>query len=209
MIILLFLGSYLLGSIPFAVVVGKLFFGVDVRKEGSGNPGATNTMRVLGKTAGFIVLFLDMGKGALAVLAAFLMYTHLATELTGKDLAAICGGLAILGHVFSPFLKFKGGKGVATSIGTVLALQPLPGLCMVGIFILVVSIWGYVSLGSMVAAALYPFLSFILERENFSNTILVFSILLALMIIIKHKDNIKRLLSGTENKFTLKSKKTV
>ena len=210
LLIILLLSCYLLGAIPFSVVVGKLFFGRDVRKEGSGNPGATNTMRVLGKKAGFAVLFLDMGKGAIAVLFASQLYSSVngsIKNLTPKELEAICGGLAILGHVYSPFLKFKGGEGVATSIGTVLALNPAIGLIMMLAFLVVLVLSKYVSLGSIIAAALYPVLTLLFDG-NSSRILLTFSILLALMIIIKHKDNIKRLLSGNENTFSLKSKKT-
>ena len=215
-VILMFLFCYLLGSIPFSVVVGKLFYGVDVRKAGSGNPGATNTLRVLGTKAGLIVLLLDIGKGVLAVLIVPLIigpwilpklsadFSHL---IFIKDIQAICGALAILGHVYSPFLKFKGGKGVATSIGTVLALQPYIGLIMIGVFALILISTRYVSLGSIISAALYPVLSFFME-PYFSVILAGFSILLAAMIIIKHKDNIKRLLSGTENKFSPGAKKS-
>ena len=211
LLIILLLSCYLLGAIPFSVVVGKLFFGIDVRKEGSGNPGATNTMRVLGKKAGFSVLILDMGKGAIAVFIASLVYSSIGNtinNITPKELEATCGALAILGHVYSPFLKFKGGKGVATSIGTVLALNPATGLIMMLAFTAILILSKYVSLGSIIAAALYPVLNLLFD-ENSSKILLTFSILLALMIIIKHKDNIKRLLAGNENKFSLKSKKTV
>ena len=162
LLIILLLSCYLLGAIPFSVVVGKLFFGIDVRKEGSGNPGATNTMRVLGKKAGFSVLILDMGKGAIAVFIASLVYSSIGNtinNITPKELEATCGALAILGHVYSPFLKFKGGKGVATSIGTVLALNPATGLIMMLAFTAILILSKYVSLGSIIAAALYPVLN--------------------------------------------------
>ena len=206
---LLFLASYLLGSIPFSVVIGKLFFGVDVRLQGSGNPGATNTMRVLGKKAGFAVLLLDMGKGALAVLLAYLIsmkFDITTNSLSLSDCKTICGGLAILGHVYSPFLKFKGGKGVATAMGTVLALQPLIGLIMILTFTLILILFKYVSLGSIIAAGLYPLLCYLLLPAP-GLILYLFSISLALLIIIKHRENIKRLLAGNENRFSLKSKK--
>src|SRR6185503_17549148 len=119
----IFIGAFLLGAIPFSVIVGKIFFKTDVRNQGSGNPGATNTLRILGPVAGLTVLILDILKGFLAVRIAYKF--SIGPDISVIDRMTIAGGLAILGHIFSPFLGFKGGKGVATTFGVIMALMPL------------------------------------------------------------------------------------
>lgn len=200
--IIVFIISFLLGAIPFAIVVGKLFYKVDVRQHGSGNPGATNTLRTLGTKAGLIVLLLDMLKGVAAVLLAGYLTTWPA--ISQIDRMTIAGALAILGHVFSPFLRFKGGKGVATTVGVLIALHPLYGLIIVITFTVMVWLSRYVSLSSITAAFVYTLLILFLHTQEYIQVL--FAIAITLLIVIKHKANITRLISGTENKFALKKK---
>lgn len=202
--ILILLAAYLLGSIPFSVIIGKLFYKTDVRQFGSGNPGATNMLRTLGTKAGIIVLLLDIGKGVAAVMLAHFMENT--GTLSLDELKAITGACAIAGHIFPVFLKFKGGKGVATAVGVIYAIQPLFGVIASLLFIAVLVITRYVSLGSILAAAIYPVLNIIFYKES-TKGVLIFAIILALVIIFKHKTNIQRLLKGEENRFTLKKKK--
>jgi acyl phosphate:glycerol-3-phosphate acyltransferase len=201
--ILILLAAYLLGSIPFSVIIGKLFYNTDVRQYGSGNPGATNMLRTLGPKAGLIVLILDIAKGIAAVFLAHLMENN--GELSLQELESITGACAIAGHIFPVFLSFKGGKGVATAVGVIYAIQPLFGVIATLLFIVILVTTRYVSLGSILAAAIYPVLNVIFYKES-TKGVLIFAIALALVIIIKHKANIQRLLKGGENKFVLKKK---
>ena len=191
-LILLFFFSYFLGSIPFALLVG-LPQGVDPRKEGSKNPGATNIARLLGKKWGIITFLGDSLKGVLALFIAFLFLDKFPYP---KEL--ILAGVAffsVLGHLFSIFLKFKGGKGVATTIGVFLILTPKAMLLCLGIFFIAVFLSNYVSVGSLLATALLPLNIFILR---YPSEYIICSLLLSILIWIKHKDNIKRLLKGEE-----------
>ena len=198
--ILIFIFSYLLGAIPFALVVGKVFYKTDVRQHGSGNPGATNTLRTLGPAAGISVLLLDIAKGVAPVLLAA-SFVHV-PGLRQRECMAIAGALAVLGHVYSPFLRFRGGKGVATSTGVILALQPYFALIVIGLFILVVSLTRFVSLGSMLAVSVYSILMLIFYHD--SAILSGFAVGLAALIVIKHRSNIQRLIRGEENKFGMK-----
>lgn len=183
-------GAYLLGSIPTGLLLGKLY-GIDVRNEGSGNIGATNLYRTAGRKVGFITLVGDCLKGLLPViLACKLGYAEPVQAWIG--LAAFCG------HAFSVFLVFKGGKGVATALGVFLALAPLAVLWALAVFILLVTIWRYISLGSIVAAAVMPLVIF---NQPHSPQLLIATVLIAAIIIVKHHANIKRLIEGSENKF--------
>ena len=184
--------SFLLGSIPFGYVVGRLK-GVDVRMYGSGNIGATNVSRVLGKKYGAFVLLLDALKGAIPVLLArFLGFP--------VEYQVLFGFSAILGHCFSPFLRFRGGKGVATGLGAFLAISPEVTLMAVVIFLLVFFLTRYVSLSSIVAAASYPLLFRFIENPPKVSFILVS--VTALVIVGKHYSNILRLLRGEEKRFS-------
>jgi glycerol-3-phosphate acyltransferase PlsY len=205
--ILILISCFVLGAIPFSIIIGKIFFGVDVRTAGSGNPGATNTFRVLGKPAGLAVLALDISKGMIAVVLSRYMSIH--PVLTPDDLTVICGGISILGHIYSPFLIFKGGKGVATATGVVFALQPQIGLVCVVIFALIFITTKYVSLGSMLTALLLPIAYYIIygSHDSFDRAFIGFGILLAVLIIYKHKTNIRRLINGEESKMRLKKAK--
>jgi len=195
----LFLGlilSYLVGSIPIGILISKRYSSIDIRKAGSGNIGATNVARVVGKKAGFITLIGDMAKGALPVLT-FLIFVG-ADTWQKQTIVALAGFCAFLGHLFPVFLKFKGGKGVATATGIFLILSPTAVLVATLIFFIVVWLWRYVSLASLSASISMPILIGLFTDKK----VYVFlAIAISLLIFYKHKDNIKRLLSGTENKF--------
>jgi glycerol-3-phosphate acyltransferase PlsY len=194
--------AYLLGSIPTAVWVGKVRYGVDVREHGSKNAGATNTFRVLGKKPGIVVLSVDIIKGATAVLLPFVMYHYEwgTNELIHIQLIAAI--MAVFGHVFPLFAGFRGGKGVATSLGVIVGLHPLSALVCIGVFLIVFMVSRFVSLGAMTSALLFPFLvSFVFKTD--SVWLIVFSIALSLAVIIAHRKNINRLIHGEENKMNL------
>jgi len=182
--------AYLLGSIPTGLLLGKAY-GIDVRKEGSGNIGATNLYRTLGRRIGVLTLIGDCCKGLLPVLAA--RYFAPTT-----DLAAWVGLAAFCGHVFSLFLMFKGGKGVATALGVFLALSPLAVAIALALFLALVLKWRYVSLGSVAAAAVMPLAVYMLQGGTVT---LLVTVLVAVIVIIRHHANIRRLVDGTENKF--------
>ncbi len=190
--------AYLLGSIPTAVWIGKLFYNTDVRQHGSRNAGATNTFRVLGKKAGSAVFLLDVTKGYCAVwLVEEFVQTDNINELSAFKISAAVA--AVLGHVFPLFAGFKGGKGVATAFGVLLAMTPEAALTCFGIFLLIWLISNFVSLGSIVAAFLYPIIQFLYNPEQ-DDIILVFSIIIAFTVILSHRTNILRLLNGVETK---------
>ncbi len=197
--------AYLAGSIPSAVWAGKLFHGIDVREHGSGNAGATNTVRVLGWKTGIPVLIFDLFKGWLAAMLPRFLDAAPGGGEPMMVLQIVCGLAAILGHVFPLFAGFRGGKGVATTFGVLLALHPLLTLTCAGIFLLVLFISGYVSLGSMIAVAMFPVLLLTLFRTP-STLLIIFSIVVAVAVIITHAKNIKRLLNGEEKRFIKKKK---
>jgi len=205
--IIIFIIAYLLGSIPFSVIIGKVFFNTDVRKHGSGNPGATNTLRTLGVKAGIFVLILDVLKGFIAVLLAKYFGTWQGVTDSHLDRMTVAGALAILGHLFSPFLGFKGGKGVATSMGVIFCLMPWwASLTVVLVFTTILWISRYVSLSSILSAFAFTLLTLLFRNGMYIPVI--FSICITLLIVIKHKDNIIRLMKGEENRFVI-NKKTV
>ncbi|ERI10108.1 glycerol-3-phosphate 1-O-acyltransferase PlsY [Aneurinibacillus aneurinilyticus] len=183
--------SYLLGSISFSILVAKKIAKIDIRQHGSGNAGATNTLRVLGKGPGIAVLLLDAAKGAIAVGIAYWLSR-------GEDWVVVFSGVAaIIGHNWPIFFGFRGGKGVATTIGTLIALTPLPALIAVIITIAVIAITRYVSLGSLVFFTLIPI---ILIVNGASLTYIIGTLAIAALGYIRHIDNIKRLIRGTERK---------
>ncbi len=196
-LLLLIIGSYLLGSVSFSVVIVQLLTGRDLRREGSGNAGATNALRIGGGPAGAITLVLDIAKGAAPVLLAR------ALSLDPRD-QVLMGSAAVLGHVYPCFFRFRGGKGVATAAGALGAIAPLPILGAVVVFIVTVKWSGYVSLGSMLSVSSFPLLLWTfgaidwIERPSFS--LVVGSFLVPLLIILKHTTNLKRLLQGSEIK---------
>lgn len=196
--------SYLLGSIPTAIWYGTNYHGIDIRTQGSGNAGATNTFRVLGKKAGSIVLFVDALKGFLATgLAAVLFYFHLIDWQTCVTLKIFFGFLAIIGHLLPVFCDFKGGKGVATTLGMVLALHPMAALVSIVVFLIVFGISHYVSLGSMVASIVFPLLlTFGVFGEEIP-TLIYFGYFIAFLVVFTHRMNIVRIFQGTENRMYL------
>lgn len=183
--------AYLLGSLSFAVLLVRLTTGKDIRTEGSGNAGATNVLRSHGKALGLMVAALDIGKGALAV---FLV--KIATA--DSRYAAAAGFAAILGHVFPLFYGFRGGKGVATAVGAFLVLAPWATLVCVAVFVLVVAVTRYVSLGSMVAMVLLPPVAGLVFHA--SPPIVMAAAGAAVLIVLKHRENLKRLAAGTERR---------
>ncbi len=196
--------GYLLGSIPTAVWVGMRFYGIDVREHGSKNAGATNTFRVLGKKPGKIVLLIDVLKGLLAVLAPQLLFPELNYE-TLVLLKIIAAVTVILGHVLPLFAGFKGGKGVATALGVIIAIHPLAACICLGIFLAVFLTFNYVSLGAIITSVFFPIvLIFVFQEKSFP--LIIFSIVIGSAVVITHKKNIVRLMNGTENKMYLKKK---
>ena len=192
--------AYLAGSIPTAVWYGKVFHGIDVRKYGSGNAGATNSLRTLGKKAGIIVLIVDFLKGFLAVKAASLLSTE-----TDNILPLIMGLAVIIGHIFPIFAQFRGGKGVATAMGVLVATFPWTALVCVFVFIIVVFATKYVSLASLLGALAFPIqLTFNLWNDNANKYPIGFAWLIFVILVVMHRENIKRLLKGTESKFGVK-----
>ncbi len=197
--------AYLLGSIPFGLVLLRVFRGVDVRKTGSGNIGTANVARVA-PGLGLWTLFFDSAKGLVAVLVAGEIARHM-TDGSIRSVAVITGLsalLAIVGHVFPVWLKFKGGKGVATAMGAFLGLMPWAVLITVVLYVAIYAIWHYTSLASITAAALFPLIAGVMMPRVERPVLLPFLIAASLLIIVKHHENIRRLLAGTENRLDLK-----
>lgn len=197
--------AYLMGSIPTAVWVGKWFYGVDVRNEGSGNAGATNTIRVLGLKAGIPVLLIDVIKGSIAVAAVPLIMGAFGNDVVSPLLKIGAATAAVVGHTLPLFAGFRGGKGVATLLGVGLALFPVAAWVAVAIFAIVLTLSRYVSLASITAGVTFPFLVFfVFPSPHWTYDIL--SVLIALFLPFTHRKNVKRLLNGTESKLTFKKK---
>ena len=193
--------AYLVGSIPFGYIYGKVFKKIDIRKYGSGNLGATNVLRVLGVLPGVIVLLLDVLKGFLPVLVIMIL-----TD-SNTHVAILVGLFAVFGHTFTVFLRFKGGKGVATAAGVCFALMPYSLLGALATFLIVVVITRYVSLGSITAVISLlasEIMSYNIEKNIYK---LCFVIFIVIFIIYKHKANIIRLIKGTENKISFRKRK--
>ena len=203
--VLLPITAYLLGSIPTSVWVGKWFFSIDVREHGSGNAGATNTIRVLGWKAGGPVFLIDALKGFAS--ASLVVFTDLQPGTNMYvNFQLIFGFCALIGHVFPIFAGFKGGKGVATLLGVVIALSPLPAAMAFGVFLLALFAFQYVSLGSIIAGCAFPLIIFILFPDS-AISLKIASIAMALILIITHKKNITRLIKGEESKASFLYKK--
>ncbi|MBI2677364.1 MAG: glycerol-3-phosphate 1-O-acyltransferase PlsY [Candidatus Koribacter versatilis] len=213
--------SYLLGSIPFGYILVRIFLKQDIRATGSGNIGATNVGRTGHKGLAIATLILDALKGAAAVIVALLQPEALAwaqlyadtrmtdptpppfpaSVLVGASLAGLC---AVLGHMFPPWLRFRGGKGVATGVGAFLLLAPKAVGVALLLFLLIIAVTRYVSLGSMVAAALFPVFAWIFGSSEYPPIVVVFMGVTTLLIILKHHANIRRLIAGTESKLGAK-----
>ncbi|MBK7132341.1 MAG: glycerol-3-phosphate 1-O-acyltransferase PlsY [Bacteroidales bacterium] len=194
-----FLLAYLIGSLPSAVWIGKWFHNIDVREHGSGNAGATNVIRVLGWKTGIPVLLIDVAKGALAtLLPVFFKLAEPESPLL-INYQIIAGVTAIIGHIFPVFAGFRGGKGVATIFGVLLALHPLLTVSCMGVFLTVLLITGIVSVSSMTAGLAFPAFLFLLF-DSPSIIFKVFSVVVAIALIITHRKNIERLMKGEEKK---------
>ncbi len=196
--------AYLIGSIPSAIWVGRKFYGIDVREHGSGNAGATNVFRVLGKGPGTVVLLMDIIKGFLSVMLAYQMGYYFAeqgtqsSQMTGFFPVAF-GVLSVVGHMLPIFAKFKGGKGVATLFGVIIALDPrVAGLALL-VFVVVNIVTGYVSVGSLMAGLSIPVL--FLQVFGYRDvSLVVFSVSVGILIVYTHRKNIRRLMAGEETK---------
>ena len=204
--VLLILIAYVLGSIPNALWVGKTFKNIDVREHGSKNTGSTNAARVLGAKLGIFTLILDILKGALPTYLGIVLGANLLTRAAGIDKLDIIviGMAAILGHTFSLFLKFKGGKAVATTLGVFLVLVPYAILILLVVFFVIFGLTKYVSLASIVSAVALPITVYLTTRHI---PLTVLGIIIGLLVIIRHKENIKRLINGTESKLSFSKDK--
>lgn len=192
--LIIIITAYLLGNISTSYIVAKRLAGVDIRTQGSGNAGSTNVLRTLGKKAGALTFIGDVLKGLIAVLIArFIAYS---VNLDNTTCAYIAVVAVVLGHNYPVFLGFKGGKGVATSLGSMLGMNPLVALLCLGFFIIIVAITKYVSLGSMLGIGLSPVIMMI----NHNTKGVLVTLFLTISVVITHKENIKRLLNGTERK---------
>jgi glycerol-3-phosphate acyltransferase PlsY len=197
--VLLIILAYLIGAIPTAVWVSKYFFGIDIREYGSGNAGATNTFRVLGLKWGTFVMVVDVLKGVAATsLYVFVPY-YLRDEWDRTNFMVGLGLAAVLGHIFPIWADFRGGKGVATLFGMILAIQPLVGVCCVGVFLLVLYLTRFVSLSSILASVAFAVLILFIFNEK-EPLYRAFAIAVALLVILTHQKNIGRLLKGNESK---------
>ena len=199
--------AYLIGSINFSVILSKKMAGFDVREKGSGNAGTTNMLRSVGKKAAAITLVCDVLKGVVAILIAMLIAKTVQGS-NGALLVQIAGIAVILGHTFPVFFKFKGGKGVATSLGVLIMSNWQIGLICLVFALILIALTQMVSVGSIAAAILYPVLTlFIPQNYIVPGNYLIYSIILAVFIVFNHRENVKRLLNGNENKISLKGTK--
>lgn len=199
----IFLAGYLLGSLPTSIIAGKLVQGIDIREHGSGNAGATNAFRVLGWKVGLVVMLIDIAKGAVATLfISRISFGEMG--IAPVYLQLLAGLAAVFGHIWTVFAGFRGGKGVGTAAGMLFALYPVAALICVAIFFAIALSTRYVSLASISAAVSLPFILIIMMRvfhKPVAAPLLVFSVFVAILIAFTHRSNIKRLLSGTENRF--------
>ena len=199
--------AYLLGSISFSVIISKKMAGFDVREKGSGNAGSTNVLRTVGKKAAILTLICDCLKGIVAILIAVLA----SKIVKGTDaglLVHLAGVAVVIGHTFPIFFKFKGGKGVATSLGVLLIINWQIGLICLVFALTLMALTRFVSLGSVSAAILFPILTiFIQENYIVPGNYIIFGVVLAAIVVFNHRANVKRLLTGTENKLSFKKSK--
>lgn len=201
-IALAFVAAYLFGSIPSAVWLGKGLHGIDVREHGSKNAGATNCFRVLGKRTGTLVLIMDISKGILSIVFSKFLIPDAGAMLLWMG----CAGLCVLGHVFPVFAGFRGGKGVATSLGVFLGLNPFTGLTCVLVFLIFFLGFRFVSLASITAAFVLPFISYFIFQQEETERIW-FNIALSCIVIFAHHKNIKRLIKGEEQRMNFNASK--
>ncbi len=200
--------AYLIGSISFSVIISKKMAGFDVREKGSGNAGTTNVLRSVGKKAAVITLICDVLKGVVAILLALLAGV-IFKDLDKALLVQLAGVFVIIGHTFPIFFKFKGGKGIATSLGVLLMINWQIGLICLVFALLLMALTRMVSVGSIVAAVLFPVLVMFINQnyivsESSNWSYLIFSIIIALLVLFNHRSNLKRIFTGTENKLSFK-----
>lgn len=193
--------SYLLGSISFSVIFSKKFAGFDLREKGSGNAGTSNVLRTVGKGAAALTLLCDVLKGVISILIAILI-SKIWKNGDSETLKYIAGFFAILGHTFPIFFGFKGGKGVATALGVLLTLNWKIGLICLIFALIIIAFTKIVSIGSMLAAILYPILTIFMGETKFWCVII--SLLITVLVIFNHRENLKRIKNGTENKLSFK-----
>ena len=199
--------AYLLGSISFSVIFSKKIAGIDVREEGSKNAGTTNVLRTVGKKAAALTLICDILKGVIAVLIGYAI-SFITKDLNAALLVQIAGIFAIIGHTFPVFFKFKGGKGIATSLGILLLVNYQIGLICLVFWLIIVIFTRMVSLGSIMAAILFPVLTiFIAQNYLVEGNYIIFGIVVAVLVVFNHRANVKRILEGKENKLSFKKVK--
>ena len=198
--------AYLLGSISFSVIISKKMAGFDVREKGSGNAGTTNVLRSVGKKAAVITLILDVLKGVLAVLVAYIAGNIVKEGVDRALLIQIAGLLVVVGHTFPIFFGFKGGKGIATALGVLLITNWNIGLICLVFALVLMALTKMVSLGSISAAILFPVLILFMPHTAYlvDGNYIIYSILIAVLVVFNHRANVKRLLNGTENKLDFK-----
>ena len=189
------------------LVLGKFFYGIDVRDHGSGNAGATNTIRVLGAKAGLTVFLVDMAKGYASVRLLYLTDFYIPETGDFVNFQLALGLAAMIGHIFPVYANFRGGKGVATLTGIVLALHPMATLFTLGVFAIVLILTRYVSLSSMIAAFTFP-MTLVFFFSNTTPSLIIFSMIIAILLLFTHQKNIERLLKGEESKFKIRKKGT-
>ena len=200
--------AYLIGSVSFSVIISKKMAGFDVREKGSGNAGSTNVLRTVGKKAAVITLLCDILKGVVAILLALLAGVII-KDLDKALLVQLAGVFVIIGHTFPVFFKFKGGKGIATSLGVLLIINWQIGLICLVFALLLMALTRMVSVGSIAAAVLFPVLVLFINQnyivaESSNWSYLIFSVVIALLVIFNHRTNLKRIFTGTENKLSFK-----
>ena len=201
--------AYLIGSINFSIILSKRMAGFDIREKGSGNAGTTNMLRAVGKKAAVITLICDILKGIVSILIAVLA-GKIVKNLDNALLVQLAGICVIIGHTFPIFFKFKGGKGIATSLGVLLMVNWQIGLICLVFALLLIALTKMVSVGSLAAGILFPVLvafidqNYIVPTSNSNWSYLIFSIIIALLVIFNHRENIQRILNGTENKLSFK-----
>ncbi len=204
-IVLSIVTGYVLGAIPFSLIAGRLLRGIDLREFGSGNLGASNTLRTLGAGPGVAVLLLDAGKGALSVLVASLLWRE-GIGLTRTELMLLAGLASIAGHIWTVFASFKGGKGVATAAGVFAAVVPIAFAFCLGVWVVAVAASRYISLGSVLAAVSLPVAVYLTSDKNPErwHSVLWVSMIVAVIVIVRHRSNIARIIGGTERRFSLR-----
>jgi len=193
--------AYLIGSIPTAVWVSKKVYGIDIREHGSGNAGATNTFRILGKKAGSAVMIVDMLKGFVAVKLSLLSPFSWTSEAI-VNLQVFLGLAAVVGHIFPIWADFRGGKGIATLFGMILSIQPLVAVSLIGVFFLILFLTRYVSLSSISASIAFPLLIVFIFKEP-EDSYRIFAVATAFLVVLTHYKNINRLITGNESKVPL------